>query len=85
MWRRGKWSVTEAILKVTDLLIFNFRSEMGCDGPGWCFCLLRRSYGFALSRDAATLAHDAAAEYVNRGVVFSRVISDGVFYPRWVR
>ncbi len=30
-------------------------------------------------------AYDAAAEHVPRGLVFSRAISDGFFYPRWVQ
>jgi len=30
-------------------------------------------------------AHDAAAEHVPRGLVFSNAISDGFLYPRWVQ
>ncbi len=38
-----------------------------------------------LSRDIATVAHDAAVEHIYRGVAFSGAVSDGVLYPRWVQ
>jgi hypothetical protein len=31
------------------------------------------------------VAHDAAVAHIYRGVVFSRVISDGIWYPRWAQ
>ncbi len=39
----------------------------------------------ALIYDIGAYAYDAATEHIYRGVVFSRAISEGVFYPRWVQ
>lgn len=39
----------------------------------------------AFTTNLGAYAHDAAAEHVPRGLVFSGAISDGFFYPRWVQ
>ena len=39
----------------------------------------------ALAQDIGALAYDAALQHIDRGVVFSSMISEGVLYPRWAQ
>ena len=39
----------------------------------------------AFTTNLGAYAHDAAAEHVPRGLIFSNAISDGFLYPRWVQ
>ena len=39
----------------------------------------------ALAQDIGAVAYDAALQHIDRGVVFSKIISEGVLYPRWAQ
>ena len=52
----------------------------------WLFVIFAASAVVtALAYNIAVVAYDAAAEHVFRGVIYSRAVSDGVLFPRWVQ
>lgn len=53
---------------------------------GWLLlCLAGFALIPALTQPIERIGHDAGAEHIYRGVIFSNAISSGVLYPRWVQ
>ena len=52
----------------------------------WLIALLLAPVLYAaLAQDIGAVAYDAALQHIDRGVVFSKIISEGVLYPRWAQ